>query len=340
MRKKIVSLLVMVTLVFSFTGCSSVKTDEKDSKSTDKMKQYKAELQEGVDNLSNSDSNYIISNILESPDGTTCYLENFSTAGESYTEYPLDSDGNIGNLNVSDNSDISYQVTDWLTEDGKMYLNMSQDKSKDNFYVLPDSYANICKSRNVMYVDTMLNDFTSIIKEDERQEVDLGDKDKVKLTMYKCVLPSDKVKNYLAVGSIALYKTLKEDTNTSDNVKKLCDYYLEDLNETMYFSDANVYLGLDANKILRSYSLEVGGLGTRLYLTKAVLYGAYQEEKTPDFSEVKPYSDTLVDLADYLAESGKDYGEAINELYKDGEQLDGIKESIVTEGSNSESSKN
>ena len=55
MRKKIVSLLVMVTLVFSFTGCSSVKTDEKDSKSTDKMKQYKAELQEGVDNISNSD---------------------------------------------------------------------------------------------------------------------------------------------------------------------------------------------------------------------------------------------------------------------------------------------
>lgn len=338
MRKKIVSLLVMVTLVFSFTGCSSVKTDEKDSKSTDKMKQYKAELQEGVDNLSNSDSNYIISNILESPDGTTCYLENFSTAGESYTEYPMDSDGNIGNLSSASDNDTKYNylITDWLTEDGKMYINNAKTNENYEFYSLPDSYANICKSRNVMYVDTMLNDFTSITKEDESQEVDLGEKNNVKLTMYKGVIPSDKVKNYLAVGSIALYKTLKEDTNTSDNVKKLCDYYLEDLNETMYFSDANVYLGVDANKVLRTYSLEVGGLGSRLYLTKSVLYGNYQDEKTPDFSEVKPYSETLNDLADYLAESGKDYGKALNELYKDGETLNNLSNSIVTTENNSE----
>ena len=213
MKKRIVSLLVMATLVFSFTGCSSVKTDSTESKTVSKTEKYKAELQKGIDNLGNSDSNYVISNILEAPEGTTYYLENFATSGESFTEYPVDSNGNLGKISDSDtnsNEKLNYQLTDWITADGKMYLNNSKSSDEKEFYSLPDSYANICKSRNVMYLDTMINDFSKITKESEKQTVDIGDKEKTTLTMYKCVLPKDKVANYLAVGSIAMYKSLKE----------------------------------------------------------------------------------------------------------------------------------
>ena len=129
----------------------------------------------------------------------------------------------------------------------------------------------------------------------------------------------------MAVGSIAMYKSLKEEEGTSKNVKKLCDYYLKDLGETMYFSDANVYLGIDNNKVVRTYSLEVGGLGSRLYLTKTVLYGIFQDEKEPDFTNVKSYASSLEDLADYLAKSNKDYSTALNKLNTIGNSEDELK---------------
>lgn len=327
MKKRIVSFLVMATLVFSFTGCSSVKTENKNSESKDNFIEYKTELQEAVDNLNVCESNYMISNILESPQGTTCYIENYSTAGYSFTEYPMDKEGNLGQLQLTgdeEEGDIDYLTTDWITEDGKMYLNNSQDASKAEYYKMPDTYADICKSRNVMYMDTMLKDFIEITKEETTSEVDLGEIDKVELTMYKCVLPKEKVKNYLAVGSLALYESMKADEATSDSVKKLCDYYIKDLNETMYFSNANVYVGVDANKVLRTYSLEVGGLGSRMYLTKTVLFNGYQDLKQPDFKNVSNYCDTLTDLAEYLEETGEDYGKAITKLYHDGTKIESI----------------
>ena len=123
-----------------------------------------------------------------------------------------------------------------------------------------------------------------------------------------------------------MYKSLKEEEGTSKNVKKLCDYYLKDLGATMYFSDANVYLGLDNNKVVRTYSLEVGGLGSRLYLTKTVLYDGYQSEKQPDFSNVQTYATSIEDLADYLAEQKKDYSTALTELYQYGNDAGNLSE--------------
>ena len=347
MKKKLVSLVMIATLSFGLLGCSNATTD---TKKETKSSTAKTELQTAVDNLGNSDTNYVISNILEAPEGNTYYIENYATSGQSFTEYPVDSNGNLGSIETtSSDSDESisdedaanqdYVITDWITDDGKMYLNNSKTSSKSEYFSLPDSYADICKSRNVMYMDTMLNDFSKITKQDDKQELDLGDSDKVKLTMYKCVLPSDKVAKYLAVGSIAMYNALDKDEKSSENVKKLCEYYLKDLGETMYFSDANVYLGVDENKILRTLSLEVGGLGSRLYLTKTVLYGVYQDEKEPDFSDCKTYASSIEDLADYLANSGKDYSTAINEMYQMGNKVNQIPSSdledlVGTESSN------
>lgn len=327
---------MIATLALGMVGCgtsNTATTKTKTSKSTKAID----ELQTAVDNLGNSDTNYVISNILEAPEGSTYYIENYATSGSSFTEYPVDDNGNLGVLNTTTVGDDAtqeeqdeaaanqnYVITDWITDEGKMYLNNSTSSDKDEYFSLPDSYANICKSRNVMYLDTMINDFTKIEKQDKKQDLDLGESDKVKLTMYNCVLPSDKISKYLAVGSLAMYSSLKNAKDTSENVKKLCDYYIKDLNETMYFSDANVYLGVDENKVVRTFSLEVGGLGSRLYLTKTVLYGVYQDEKEPDFSNVKTYASSIEDLADYLAKSGKEYSSAINEMYQMGNKVNQI----------------
>lgn len=350
MKKRLVSLVLVATFALSMVACGNTTTD-KTSKTT-KSSSAKSELQTAVDNLGNSDTNYVISNILEAPEGNTYYIENFATSGQSFTEYPVDSNGNLGVIeqtttdeNVDqDTSDQNaanqdYVITDWITDEGKMYLNNSKSSDKSEFFSLPDSYADICKSRNVMYMDTMLNDFTKVEKQDDTQDLDLGDSDKVKLTMYNCVLPKDKVSKYLAVGSIAMYNSLDKDEKSSDSVKKLCEYYLKDLGETMYFSDATVYLGVDENKILRTFSLEVGGLGSRLYLTKTVLYGVYQDEKEPDFSECKSYASSIEDLADYLAKSGKDYSTAINEMYQMGNKVNQIPDADLDKIVGKESSK-
>lgn len=351
MKKRLVSLVLVATFAFSMVACGNTTTN-KTSKTTKSSSSAKSELQTAVDNLGNSDTNYVISNILEAPEGNTYYIENFATSGQSFTEYPVDSNGNLGVIeqtttdeNVDqDTSDQNaanqdYVITDWITDEGKMYLNNSKSSDKTEFFSLPDSYADICKSRNVMYMDTMLNDFTKVEKQDDTQDLDLGDSDKVKLTMYNCVLPKDKVAKYLAVGSIAMYNSLDKDEKSSDSVKKLCEYYLKDLGETMYFSDATVYLGVDENKILRTFSLEVGGLGSRLYLTKTVLYGVYQDEKEPDFSECKSYASSIEDLADYLAKSGKDYSTAINEMYQMGNKVNQIPDADLDKIVGKESSK-
>ena len=99
------------------------------------------------------------------------------------------------------------------------------------------------------------------------------------------------------------------------------------------------YLGVDENKVLRTFSLEVGGLGSRLYLTKTVLYGVYQDEKEPDFSECKSYASSIEDLADYLAKSGKDYSTAINEMYQMGNKVNQIPDADLDKIVGTESSK-
>ena len=248
MKKRLVSLVLVVTFALSMVACGTTTNKPSNAKGKGSAK---SELQTAVDNLGNSDTNYVISNILEAPEGNTYYIENYATSGQSFTEYPVDSNGNLGVIEqttTDENVDQAtsdknaanqdYVITDWITDEGKMYLNNSKSSKKEEYFSLPDSYADICKSRNVMYMDTMLNDFSKVEKQEDTQELDLGDSDKVKLTMYNCVLPKDKVARYLAVGSIAMYNALDKDEESSENVKKLCQYYLKDLGETMYFSDA------------------------------------------------------------------------------------------------------
>ena len=67
------------------------------------------------------------------------------------------------------------------------------------------------------------------------------------------------------------------------------------------FSDAIVTIGV-SDDMLKYMSLETGGLGTRLYLTKSVIMGSISPRQEPDFSEAKDYTTTLQEKADYISE--------------------------------------
>ena len=133
-------------------------------------------------------------------------------------------------------------------------------------------------------------------------------------TSYKVKVPASVVKDVLGVSTYGVYKTIEDDKDTSANIKKLCSYYLEDLDMNLTFSDANVILGIDSDGILKYACLEVGGLGTRLYYTKAVVATKNSNVRsTPDFTNAQTYASSLSDLADYVADYDS-YDEAVKAL--------------------------
>ena len=94
----------------------------------------------------------------------------------------------------------------------------------------------------------------------------------------------------------------------------MCDYYIDDFDFRLVTSDANVYIGVDINGVLRYMCLEVGGLGARLYMTKIVVeLGNSNPRDLPDFSTAVDFSVTLSDLADFVA-SYDSYEDALDAL--------------------------
>ena len=122
MKKRLVSLVLVVTFALSMVACGN--TTNKPSNAKDKGS-AKSELQTAVDNLGNSDTNYVISNILEAPEGNTYYIENYATSGQSFTEYPVDSNGNLG-------------VIEQTTTDENVDQDTSDKNAANQDYVITD----------------------------------------------------------------------------------------------------------------------------------------------------------------------------------------------------------
>lgn len=302
MRKKLLSILLVGGMI-GLTACSGGTTSV-DSKA-------KSEVESALSKLENYEDIYLVSTLLDSPEGDISYVE-VNTSSGSYTEYPVTDTGEVGKASDSEdedttkNSETAYMLSDWLCNDGNFYLVGSEDNSGDSskeatstFYKLPKSYVELCKNRDSMYVRTMLSKFTSIEFYKETT-ADIGNGDET-LKLYRCKLPSKEVQNILGVGSKGLYESLKSDYSDNKNLVKLCDYYLDELDMNLTFSDAIVTLGV-SDDMLKYMSLETGGLGTRLYLTKSVIMGSISPRQEPDFSEAKDYTTTLQEKADYISE--------------------------------------
>ena len=307
MFKKILSFALCGIMLISLSACSN-------GKSTPELNQdYLIVVKDAAEKLNSTYTDYIIATTLEAPDGDTQYLE-VKHEDTSYTEYSVNDDNQVGTIAYGSADSITYSLTDWLTKDGKYYMFGADNDGNSVTYSLPIAYKDLVSDRVMLYANKFIDNATAIEKYDDLT-LDLGDGSRT-YTSYKVKVPASTVKDILGASTYGVYKTVEDDKDTSANIKKLCSYYLEDLNMNLTFSDANVIFGIDSDGILKYACLEVGGLGTRLYYTKAVVATKNSNVRsTPDFTNVKTYASSLSDLADYVAnyDSYEDAVKSLNE---------------------------
>lgn len=305
MFKKILSLALCGVMLVGMSACSSSK------ESTKLNQDYITAVKDAAEKLNSTYTDYIVTTTLEAPDGDTQYLE-VKHGDTSYTEYSVSDDNQVGTIAYGSADSITYSLTDWLTEDGKYYMFGSDNDGNNVTYSLPTAYKDLISDRVMLYANKFVDSATAIEKYDDLS-LNLGDGNQT-YTSYKLKVPASTVKDVLGVSTYGVYKTIEDDKDISSNIKKLCSYYLEDLDMNLTFSDANVILGIDSDGILKYACLEVGGLGTRLYYTKAVVATKNSNVRsTPDFTNAKTYASSLSDLADYVADYDN-YDEAVKAL--------------------------
>lgn len=304
MKRKLVCALLCCS--FLLGGCASGGTSAKDVSQTD-VKDLKKALAE----LKTHDE-YMVRTVMDAPDGDASYLELVNDGG-SYTEFPVDSEGNVTDtIQTNEDGTNNFALMDWLEKDGSMYLTRTEEDGSAGYYSLPKEYGKKMLSRNVGYFDQMVDKFTKVEKQDETLTGNIGDGEE-KYTLYRCELPEEEVKNILGATSYELYETYADLKSTNKDIKKLCEFYMEDLDMSLTFSDAIVTVAV-ANDTLRQVTIEVGGLGTRMFVTKSfLLNGDIELREKPDFSKAEDYTTSLEELADYVANYDS-YEEAIKAL--------------------------
>lgn len=307
MFKKFLSFALCGIMLVSLSACSNgQETAQLNS-------EYVTAVKDAAAKLNSTYTDYIVTTTLEAPDGDTQYLE-VKHEDTSYTEYSVSDDNEVGTIAYGSSDSITYSLTDWLTKDGKYYMFGSDNDGNSVTYSLPTAYKDLVSDRVMLYANKFVDNALSIEKYDDLT-LNLGDGSQT-YTSYKVKVPASVVKDVLGVSTYGVYKTIEDDKDTSANIKKLCSYYLEDLDMNLTFSDANVILGIDSDGILKYACLEVGGLGTRLYYTKAVVATKNSNVRsTPDFTNAQTYASSLSDLADYVADydSYDDAVKALNE---------------------------
>lgn len=305
MFKKFLSFALCGIMLVSLSACSNgQETAQLNS-------EYVTAVKDAAAKLNSTYTDYIVTTTLEAPDGDTQYLE-VKHEDTSYTEYSVSGDNEVGTIAYGSADSITYSLTDWLTKDGKYYMFGSDNDGNSVTYSLPTAYKDLVSDRVMLYANKFVDNALSIEKYDDLT-LNLGDGSQT-YTSYKVKVPASVVKDVLGVSTYGVYKTIEDDKDTSANIKKLCSYYLEDLDMNLTFSDANVILGIDSDGILKYACLEVGGLGTRLYYTKAVVATKNSNVRsTPDFTNAQTYASSLSDLADYVADYDS-YDEAVKAL--------------------------
>ena len=305
MFKKFLSFALCGIMLVSLSACSNGK------ETAQLNSEYVTAVKDAAAKLNSTYTDYIVTTTLEAPDGDTQYLE-VKHEDTSYTEYSVSDDNEVGTIAYGSSDSITYSLTDWLTKDGKYYMFGSDNDGKSVTYSLPTAYKDLVSDRVMLYANKFVDNALSIEKYDDLT-LNLGDGSQT-YTSYKVKVPASVVKDVLGVSTYGVYKTIEDDKDTSTNIKKLCSYYLEDLDMNLTFSDANVILGIDSDGILKYACLEVGGLGTRLYYTKAVVATKNSNVRsTPDFTNAQTYASSLSDLADYVADYDS-YDEAVKAL--------------------------
>lgn len=308
MFKKLTSLAIGVVVAVSLCACGTVK---KDTNKASNNQKYEKIIRDASKKLRSTYADYIVTNTIESPNDTSEYLE-VMHGDVSYTEYSVDKDNKLGTIKYGTSNSISYALTDWLDSDGKYYMFTTDKDKKSVIYKLNEGYKKYVEDRPYLYVNKLLDSATSISKYDDLT-LDLGEGSE-KFDSYKIKVKGSALKEIFGANSYGMYKSLVDDKSTDKNIVKLCKYYLQDLDMNLTFSDANVVVGIDTNGILKYVCIEAGGLGSRMYFTKAVVATKNNNVRnTPDFTNAVDFSTSLKELADYVS-SYKNYDEALKAL--------------------------
>lgn len=332
LRKKhiaLISCLSAITLTFT-TGCStggsqesSTIVDEVESvletvgstQATSPDEAVKEEVESAIKALDDYQDAYMVSASISMPSETTYYLEVNDENG-SYTQYSMDEQGNLGKVSYEESNNTNFMLFDWITPEGKGYL-VNQNYVKDEssqWLVLPQEYSKSLLSRKSLYLNELkagMSDF----KKGETIQADLGKGD-VDLQLYTCTIKSDVVADVIGIDTLGLYEALEAESEAKndENVKKLTETYIDELEMNLVFSDAKATIGVYEG-VVRYLQMEVGGLGSRMKHTKIVLEPddtvLYD---TPNFESQESYYVSIKELADYVAEYDS-YEEAMSDLY-------------------------
>lgn len=317
MNRKVLALLLLGALGVSGCGSATSITGTVDKKALTEVKEALTKLEE------KEEEGYQVSNVLQAPDGNLCYVE-LVKGEESYTEYPVDENGNYGTIPFQDAEEAEYILVDWQNDSGSYSY-----KEDGSWLEYPTEYHKTLENRRSMHLGQYIDKLKSL-EEKETVTVDIGMGEE-EMVVYSGQLESGYAREILGVSSEVLYSSILGST-TNENIKNLVRYYLDDISYTMVFSDANLLIGV-VDGVLRYVQLEVGGLGTTMSLSKAVFTRDIEFRESPDLSSTKPYETDLQELADYVA--GYDsYEEALTELMSgpsDEEQLDLFEENTESE---------
>lgn len=260
-------------------------------------------LETALDNLK-SEEKYVITTYLTMGSDGSSYIDIVEPNG-SYTMYNMEDDSKAFQELVAESETgvaEGYIMNDYLDKDGNLYfLSDSYDEEGNSVleaYKTPDEYGKLTKERTTMYAEWVVPNLTDIeFKETVDTDFGVGT---VNMDVYEGVLSSDIVKKILGHGSSTLYETVSNSTE-SEGMKKLMGWLKEDSDFSLYFSDANVILGIVDDKLVYM-NLEVGGLGTRMYLTKCVLLGDivddYIMEEYPVTENALSYENIYSDIGE------------------------------------------
>ena len=270
-------------------------------------------LEDALANLKKKD-NYIISTLVNAPMGMTSYIEYVTP---EYSATMVD-DNNIEKAYQEiDLSTATFRIND-VIKDGHLYFlyNEATDEGaiEQSIYQAPDSYAKICDSRRYMFFDWVVKDLKDL-EFAENVETDLGN-GTVSLDVYKGKLSADVVKKILGNGTVGLYQCVQDETD-SEGLKKLMGWLIDDIDFTLVYSDANVLVGV-VDGSLAYLNFELGGLGTKMYVTKCFIENTDVVSSTelPDFNGAIPYEELYASYGE-MALDFDSLDEMYNNLYSE-----------------------
>lgn len=297
-------LVVALGVAFLVGGCGKATMEPEVTREigdTDAV----AEINSGIAKLKDN-TDYLISSMVDDASGTTYNLD-VVHEDVCYTEYPYDPDTQeVGTLDYGSSAEMQYSLNEYTDSDNKVYA-----FGNDGVYYMPDAYYDFVKGRPSLYVDELLPEAYDVRKE-KSFELDVAGKSE-KFQGFSFKVPAEVAKKIYGASSYGVYTSIKTE-HEGDNIGKLCDFYLEGINFELACSDANVFVGLDIDGVLRYMCLEIGGAGTRSYLTKIVVgFENSNVREAPDFSEAEDFSVTLNDLADFVS-SYDTYDDALDAL--------------------------